>query len=133
MRTVTPDQPIAPKLKSLLFRNVNIYYGLHSKLLGILKERNTRGVGLKSLSINLCRVPTLECKKEFEGLLEHITWHNVTEMDSDYETGIEEADSEDGTGAEEEADSEDEIGAEEEAGPEDGTETEEEADPEDEY
>ena len=72
MRTVKPDQPTAPKLTSFLVCNVGIYYEPYNKLLDILKER-----GLKGLSVRSCRAPTLECKKELEGLVENIVWENV--------------------------------------------------------
>jgi len=71
--TAKPDQPIAPKLKSLLIRNVDIHYEPYIKLLDVMKGRRTHNVGLKSLSIQSGHVSTLECKKEFEGLVEYVT------------------------------------------------------------
>ena len=60
-----------------------------------LKGRRTQNVGSESLSIQSGRVPTLECKKELEGLVGHVTRVNAMEMGSDYEIGTEEADLED--------------------------------------
>jgi hypothetical protein len=94
MRTEKPDQLIVPKLKSLSFRDLDIFFQQHNKLLDTLKERRTHGVGLKGLIIRSCRVLNLESKKEFEGLVEKITWENVTEI-SDYDTGTEEETSSD--------------------------------------
>jgi len=110
MHTVRLDRLAAPKLVVLPIHNANIYYKLHNKLLDILKERHTRGVSLGALSIWSCRMPALECKKEFEDLVKGITWENVIEMDSDHDTEAEEMGSEDETElAEEGVDSEDEY------------------------
>jgi hypothetical protein len=87
MRMVMPDL-IAPKLKSLSFYNVDILFGLHSKLLRMLEERCTYDASLESLVLHSCRVSTLECKEELESLVEKVIWENVMEMRSNYGSGI---------------------------------------------
>jgi len=97
MRTVKPDQLIAPKLKSLSLLNVHLFEQQHKELMGLLGARRTHDVGLKSLVVRSCQVYTLECEKEFKGLVKKVIWEDVTEMGSDYdETETEEVtDSED--------------------------------------
>jgi len=99
MRTVKPDQLIVPKLKSLSLLNVYLFERQHNELLGVLKERGTHDVGLKSLVVRSCQVYTLEYEKELKGLVKKVTWEDVTEMGSDY----------DETETEEETNSEDEY------------------------
>jgi len=81
--TAKLDQPIAPKLESLSFHNVDLRLEPHNKLLGILRERCTHDVGLRSLVLRSCYVPTLEYKKELEGLVKEITWEDVVESDDE--------------------------------------------------
>lgn len=84
MRTGEPDQIITPKLKSLSFCNVHFLYDSLRKLLAILEDRRAHDVGLKSLVLRSCTVPTLEYKTELAGLVEKLTWEHVGEMESDY-------------------------------------------------
>jgi len=99
MRTVKPDQPIVPKLKSLSLLNVYLLEQQHNGLLDVLKARRAHDIGLKSLVVRSCHVHTLEYEKELKGLVKKVTWEDVTEMDSEY---VE-------TETEEETDSEDEY------------------------
>jgi len=91
MHTANPDQPIIPKLKSLSFQNISLFYSLHQKLLEVLEERRHHDVGLKGLVLRSCRVPSDRCKADLKGLVKKVTWDNMMEMGSDYEvTGTEE-------------------------------------------
>lgn len=75
---------IAPKLKSLSCRNVDLLYKTRRKLLEALQERRDYGVGLETLVIQSCRVPTVEYKKDLEDFVEEVVWDDVTEMGSEY-------------------------------------------------
>jgi len=56
-------------------------------------------MGLKKLALRSCRVSTIEYKTDLKGLVERITWDNVTEMGSNCESELDETDSEfDGLG-----------------------------------
>jgi hypothetical protein len=110
MRTAKPDQLIVPKLESLSFSDIDLFPEPLKKLLDILEERRTHGVGLKGLTIWSCGVGILEFKEELEDLVEKIIWEDVEEMDLDYEPETEEeTTSGDETEIEEEVDSEDEY------------------------
>ena len=78
------DTPIAPKLKSLSCRNVDLLYKTHRKLLDALRWRHDHGVGLESLNLQSCRVPTDEYKTDLEDVVEEVVWDDVTEMGSEY-------------------------------------------------
>ena len=84
MYTANPDEPLIPKLKSLSFRNINLFSKLHLRLVGILLERRNRNLGLESLVIQGCRVPTAECRENLEDLVEKVTWDDAIEIGSGY-------------------------------------------------
>jgi len=82
--TVKLDQSIAPELKSLSFRGVGLYSSLHQRLLEILEERHYHNIGLESLVVQSCRVPTKGCEADLEDFVENVTWDNAIEIGSDY-------------------------------------------------
>ena len=95
MRAAKLDQPITPKLESLSFHYLDLFFDSQNKLLDMLKERLTHGIGLKSLAIRMCNVHTLECEEELEDLVREVTWENVREIRSEYDTESEETGLED--------------------------------------
>ena len=99
--TAKLDQPTVPKLESLSLHNVDLRLESHDKLLGILRERCTHDVGLESLVLQSCYVPTLGYRKELEGLVKEITWDDVVESDDEMDSE-EETDSDSDSYSEEE-------------------------------
>jgi len=62
--------------------------------LDLLKNRNDHQIILKRLVLQSCRVPTVEYKSGLKALVGRVTWDNVTEVGSDYESETDETDSE---------------------------------------
>jgi len=51
-------------------------------------------MGLKKLALRSCHVSTIAYKTDLKGLVGRVTWDNVTEMGFDYESELDETDSE---------------------------------------
>ena len=75
--TAEPYLPSAPKLQSLSLRDLEIPPGRDRKLLNFLRGRLNHHIGLKSLVIQLCRVPTGGYREELKDLVEEVTWAGV--------------------------------------------------------
>jgi len=94
MLIAEPYRPTAPKLQSLTLHNIDVLFGQQRKLLDLLKNRNDHQIILKRLVLQSCRVPTVEYKSNLKALVGRVTWDNVTEVGSDYESETDETDSE---------------------------------------
>lgn len=66
-------------------RDLDILSGQDVKLLDVLQRRSDYDIGLKSLVIQLCRVPTGGYREELEERVEEVTWEGVEEISSDYD------------------------------------------------
>jgi len=78
--TVEPYLPIAPRLQSLSFRNLDIISTRSQKLFNVLERRFNRHIGLKILAVQLCRVPTGGYREGLKGLVEGVAWAGVEEV-----------------------------------------------------
>lgn len=67
--------------------------GKDEKLSDILAWRREHNVGLESLVVQSCRVDSDGFKMKFEGLVEKVTWEDVTVKGSDYQETENEEDS----------------------------------------
>jgi hypothetical protein len=81
--TVKPYRPAAPKLQSLSLRNLNILINQNQKLFEVLERRFNDRIGLKSLTVQSCSVPTSEHREGLDDLVEEVTW-DVEEMGQGY-------------------------------------------------
>src|SRR5882757_9078816 len=79
--TDTPLGPTAPKLQSLALQDLRVIPELYERLLYVLKGRFDHNIGLKSLVVEDCFVPSRECETELEALVEKITWIHVVEVE----------------------------------------------------
>ena len=94
IRIAEPYRPTSPKLQSLTLHNIDVLFRQQRKLLDLLKNRNDHQIILKRLVLQSCRVPTVEYKSGLKALVGRVTWDNVTEVGSDYESETDETDSE---------------------------------------
>lgn len=78
--TVEPYPPTAPKLQSLSLSNLDILLRLNEQLFNVLYQRFNNYIGLKSLVIRACRVPTAEYGGDLESLVEEITLEGVVDI-----------------------------------------------------
>ena len=74
-----------PKLEFLTLSNLDILFDCEDELLGILKGRRDRNIGLKKLVIRSCRVHKIEYMARLMELVDEVKWDNLEVVGSDYD------------------------------------------------
>ena len=80
--TINLDQPVSLELKSLSFDRIEFSAAALEILLDVVTKRCDN---LDSLTMQWCRVPRIECRADFEGLVKNVVWETMTETDPVYD------------------------------------------------
>jgi len=80
-----PTQQVLPKLAALTLSRLDLLRGAEVHLYSFLEERCDRGMSLKRLVVELCRVRAVEDVSRLVELVEKVEWTGLEEMGMNYE------------------------------------------------